>query len=389
MQLSTRSPAGNPAAVAGTTLGIMLGALALLVIAPGTAEAYPQFQFSTGNSTCTPCHFSPVGGGLIADWGRDEAGDSISMGGDGRFLHGLWVPPEWLALGVDIRFAGGLKNTDAESESLLFPMQGDLYLRGQFKDFSAYFASGACCSAREPMNGESAPKFFAREFYVMYRPSTASYYVRAGRFYTPFGLRHQDHTMYVRRDNGQYLGEETITLSGGYSGSDWDVHLGLFTPDPVQTPTRQRSSGFSVLYENRLAEDNGSWGGHLKVDLGDHNTRFTAGALGKYWLAKPGIMLLAELDSTLETFAGAGDPRVQALAHLNATYFLTTGVMLGVTLEHYDTDLKIGSTERDSFALTAQVFPRAHFEVMALARYEVISDSSNAAIALLMLHYYL
>lgn len=384
MQLMTRQRSFT---LGLATLAIALG---LLVVSPGTAEAYPQFQFSTGNSTCTPCHFSPVGGGLIADWGRDEAGDSISRGGDGRFLHGLWVPPEWLALGVDLRLAGGGKSTDAENESLLFPMQGDVYLRGAYKDFSAYFASGACCSARDPEgdNGGVA-KFYARAFHLMYRPESASYYVRAGRFYTPFGLRHQDHTMYVRRDNGQYLGEETFTLSGGYAGSDWDVHVGLFTPDPLQTDTRERSSGFSVLYENRLAEDNGSWGGHLKFDIADRNMKYTAGAIGKYWLASPGIMLLAELDGILETFDGAGDARLQTIAHLNATYFITTGVMVGATLEHFDSDVKINSTERDSFALTAQYFPRAHFEVMALARYELISDASHAAVGLLMLHYYL
>ncbi len=71
----------------------------VLAVAAGRAEAYPQFQLSLGADRCSKCHFSPAGGGLINDYGRDEAGSTISRGGDGRFLHGAWTPPSWLQLG--------------------------------------------------------------------------------------------------------------------------------------------------------------------------------------------------------------------------------------------------------------------------------------------------
>src|SRR5947208_7418703 len=70
------------------------------------AAAYPQFQFSTGTTRCGQCHYSPSGGGLITQWGRDESADTISLGGNGGFLHGAWTPPSWLALGLDFRYAG-------------------------------------------------------------------------------------------------------------------------------------------------------------------------------------------------------------------------------------------------------------------------------------------
>ena len=90
---------------------IFLAAFATLVLSAalaalaGRAEAYPQFQFSSGTTRCSQCHFSPAGGGLITAWGRDESGDTISLGGDGAFLHGAWSPPAWLALGADLRLA--------------------------------------------------------------------------------------------------------------------------------------------------------------------------------------------------------------------------------------------------------------------------------------------
>src|SRR5262245_36475508 len=71
-----------------------------------TAAAYPQFQFSSGTNKCSQCHFSPAGTGLISSWGRSESGDTISMGGNGAFMHGAVTLPSWLALGFDFRFAG-------------------------------------------------------------------------------------------------------------------------------------------------------------------------------------------------------------------------------------------------------------------------------------------
>ena len=78
----------------------------LIVAMPAVARAYPQFQFATGSVRCNECHLAPAGGGLLDDYGRQEAGDTISAGGDGGLLHGLVTPPSWLALGGDARVAG-------------------------------------------------------------------------------------------------------------------------------------------------------------------------------------------------------------------------------------------------------------------------------------------
>src|ERR1051325_7838182 len=84
------------------TFALPLLALPLL-LASREASALPQFQLSSGTTRCGQCHYAPAGTGLISAWGRDEAGDTISRGGDGSFLHGLWAPPSWLALGGDLR----------------------------------------------------------------------------------------------------------------------------------------------------------------------------------------------------------------------------------------------------------------------------------------------
>jgi hypothetical protein len=100
--------------------------IGVVLATAGVARAYPQFQLSTGADRCSACHFSPAGGGLLNDYGRDEAGDTISGRGDGRFLYGAWSPPAWLQLGADLRAAAGAKDSLDAAYGLAFPMQSDI-----------------------------------------------------------------------------------------------------------------------------------------------------------------------------------------------------------------------------------------------------------------------
>src|SRR5678815_1335285 len=52
-------------------IGIALG-VALLVVAAPRAAAYPQYQLSR-DQTCTSCHVSPAGGGLLTENGYNVA----------------------------------------------------------------------------------------------------------------------------------------------------------------------------------------------------------------------------------------------------------------------------------------------------------------------------
>src|SRR5262245_64427252 len=83
-------------------LGLLVAGIAVTGFAR-RASAYPQFQFSSGTNKCSQCHFAPAGGGLLSSWGRSESGDTISMGGNGAFMHGAVTLPSWLGLSFDFR----------------------------------------------------------------------------------------------------------------------------------------------------------------------------------------------------------------------------------------------------------------------------------------------
>ena len=224
----------------------------------------------------------------------------------------------------------------------------------------------------------------------MWRPRTTGPYVRAGRFYAPFGLRQPDHTSYTRRDRGFYAFEETYGLGAGWvAGDSWEAHLTGYLRYPI---TKLGPPGYGVagMFEKRIRDETGAVGGQMKLHLGPDSKRAIVGATGKLWLDSADLLLLAELDGGLETFDDpAADARAQLIAHLNATYFITQGVMIGSVIELFDEDLSLRSAHRESASLVFQYFPRAHWEWMLLGRFERVGGGDTSSFAMLMVHYYL
>lgn len=358
-------------------------ALVAVAASSGTALAYPQFQMSSGTTRCNECHYSPAGGGLLRDWGRSEAADTISRGGDDEFLYGAWEPPKWLALGADFRGVTGIKDASdtSESELLLFPMQADVYSRFAFSDS---LSLSVTLGGRGAARGFPRPPLGSREHYLMWQPDSTGPYVRVGRFYAPFGLRQVDHTMYVRRYMGFYSWEETYNVSGGVIENDWELHATASAPDPVQAGAG-RPYGGSIMYE-RAVNSSLRWGLQAKLEKTSVRTRYIAGATGKWYLDGPKLLVMAEVDGARESIDST--PRSQLLGHLNLSYFPVQGLMVGAAVEHYAEDLSVADTARDAADVMVQLFPRSHWEVMLMGRGEQIGDT-HSILGFLMVHYYL
>ena len=384
----------------------MLVVSAALAAFAGRAEAYPQFQFSSGTTRCSQCHFSPAGGGLITAWGRDESGDTISLGGDGAFLHGAWSPPSWLALGADLRLAA-TRTTDSGTESpqsAVFPMQADLYARFAFSDaISLYLAGGARGEVRpaDPSIGGRASsipdRFISREHYLMWRPSATGPYARIGRFYAPYGLRFVEHIFYVRRYTGYNLYDETYNVSGGYVGDDSELHVTAFTPPPSSFPdplqsVGTRESGGAAYYEHRFA-GMAALAGQLRLGFNKETTRYQGGLVGKLWIDSAKMLILGEADVARIEVTGVSVGETQFVGFIGPTFFPIRGVMAMVAFERYQDAINVKGAARNAVDLEVNFFPWAHFEVVLLGRYQMVGSgqpgATDASLIMGQLHYYL
>jgi hypothetical protein len=362
--------------------------LLVLVLAAGTAHAYPQFQLATGTERCINCHFSPAGGGLINDYGRDEAGDTISRGGDGRFAHGAWSPPSWLQLGLDARGATVAYERAGQQELVAFPMQSDVYLRAGSEHLSFYAVAGVRGGARDPQP-PLVERLVSREHYVMYERDSGLY-VRAGRFFPVYGLRSQDHTAYVRRYLGFHTLEEPYGIAAGKTGGEIDVHVSAFVPRPVEfLGSGVKATGVAAYVEDYQI-DNVIIALQGRLAVSSTDTRVAAGVVGNRWFADAGLLVLGELDVQRQSFADdVGPTRYQLAAYLGASRFVTRGLLVGGAAQRWQPDLR-AHTSRDALEVNVQYFPRAHFELHLLTRLGSSGDYDDPGLlALLQLHYYL
>ena len=364
----------------------LIGVL-IVLLAAARADAYPQFQLTTGSDRCVACHFSPAGGGLLNEYGRDEAGSTISRGGDGRFAHGAWEPPSWLLLGVDLRGAAGFKLREPQTEGLVFPMQTDLYVRGGARGFSLNLTGGLRGGARDPQP-PLVERIVSREHYVMYEHASGTY-VRAGRFFPIYGLRSQDHTAYVRRYLGFHTLEEPYGLAAGTFATEWEAHVSAFVPRPSDfLGAGPKAKGIAAYYERRILDDTTALAAQTRLAIASTNTQLAIGAVGKRWFESPEILLLAELDLQRQSFTD-GPTRYQLAGYLGATKLVTRGVMAGAAVQRWQPDLTLRSA-RDAFELNIQYFPRAHFELHLLVRASAQGDYDGPGLlTFLQGHYYL
>jgi hypothetical protein len=374
-----------------------LGAALLVLLAPAVASAYPQWQFSSGTSRCGQCHFSPAGGGLINEYGRSAAGEELSTWqGNGGFLHGAAELPGWLALGGDVR--GVYLQHDAANPdgplSAIFPMQADAYARLGFGEVSVMLNAGYRGRVRnppsliEPGNYQptSAASFVSREHYIMWRAGALGPYVRAGRFFAPYGLRLVEHPTYVRRDLGHNTMQETYGLSGGFNQKEWELHLTAYVPDLLRDDGG-REIGAAAMFEYRF-DDAYALGVQARGGKTDDLTRYGGGLFGKAYFEKIKTILMAEVN-LIQLRGASGEPSNQLIGYFGPTILPGRGFWIGAYGEVSQTDISI----KDSATLagTGQInwFPYPHFEVLLLGRLQAPTKQESAKTFMFQLHYYL
>jgi len=377
----------------------ILGVLVAAALAPTAAHAYPQWQFASGTSRCNQCHFSPGGGGLITNYARDAVGEDLSsFEGNGGFLHGAVELPTSLALGVDLRGAV-LQHHAGNPEgptTAIFPMQADLQFRLAFAEsFSLAATVGYRGQARNSPAGlgnenfypASADRVISREHYLMWRSGALGPYVRAGRFFAPYGLRLAEHTTYVRRDNGFNLLYETYGLSGGVVQNEWELHVTAFIPDILRSFGGQEK-GAAAMFEKRLA-DAFALGVDARLGLGDAGAkRYGGGLFGKAYVAPIKTIFMAQGD-IVQVQGASGAASTQLIGYVGPTIMPLRGLWLGGYAEVFQTDIKVKGTATTSLNGQLNWFPYPHFELVLQARMQSPQQQEAAKTVMAQLHYFL
>lgn len=373
--------------------------MAVWILVPRPAAAYPQWQLTTGAARCNQCHYAPAGGGLINNFGRDAVGEQLStFGGDGAFLHGAVTLPKWLAIGADVR--GAFVDNDVQDPNgatvAVFPMQADLTARVGFgAGISAVGIIGFRGQVRDPdetvpyqnYHPISTSQLISREHYVMWQPEATGVYVRAGRYFAPFGLRFSEHILYIRRDLGFDQLTETYNVSAGWVYDRWELHLTAFAPDFVRH-IGSTENGVAGYFEGRLFEDHVALGAQLRIANTPGLTRVIYGGVAKVFVEPLRALFLAEANGVQLLFDDVNlSARAQFVGAAGVALLPVTGVMLTLLGEHNRVDIDAPS---GWYAATALLnwFPYAHCEAQVMGRLQFPIGGETAKTLFIQAHYF-
>lgn len=359
------------------TAGILGVAIVVVALASQRAEAYPQYQLSR-DQTCTGCHLSPAGGGLLSENGYSVAGATAQLTDAPEFMYGLVPLPSWLAVGGDFRsFVGYLRTPD--NAVAWVPMQADVYAHATYKGVSLQLTVGG--RPAQWITGNGTPgildRVWSREHYLMWQQNeggTDGLYVRVGRFMPVFGLRFVEHVDYTRRFGGTPLYGDTYAAAVEYVKPGWEAHVTGFIEDPLIDTVVHDSGGagyFELRPTERLAV-----GAEAMVTSSDGLARVRGGATAKVFMPSAELLLQAELQVVHQQVNGKGAPN-ELVGYLMASRSFSTAFLLDVGLGHYDENMAIQGLDRDAVDVNLHWFVDSHLELVWQNRVEGIGLGSS------------
>jgi hypothetical protein len=358
--------------------------VAVALAIPVRAWGYPQFQLGQ-EPTCSGCHVSPAGGGLLNENGRSMIETFSTYGGNPDPAHGKLDGPSWLLVGADVRAGAGLIYDEGASPNA-FPMEAEAAAWAHHDGFSFYGTFGF----QEGDTSRPLTFFQLREHWLMWQQhpdSPNGLFVRAGRFVPVYGLRFAEHNDFTRQYGETPLDSETYGVAVEYIDPRWEAHATAFVHDPLQWST-ELGNGAALYAEARPATSVsvGIEGRYAKSDV---DARTAGGLTAKYWIDPAKVLLQLEGQLIRQTFA-AGGQRDQVVSYLMASWFVHPGWLIDFGLSQYDEDIHVANVDLEAFDANLHWFATSHWELLLTNRVQTTAfgaGGGSSGYALVQIHY--
>jgi hypothetical protein len=313
--------------------------LSVLLLTSAAARAEPYLAIREGLA-CAGCHVNPTGGGLRNTFGNVYSQQQLPIVplSDGDVWSGQLL--ERFGVGANARFAARQFENDDRDDNLDFGTDRlTVYGSARLNDHVSLYVDQQLAPGGS-INREAWAKIQWNDFYV-----------RAGRFFLPFGWRLEDNTAATRAVTGVSMDQGDDGVELGFANSRWDVQL-AFT---------NGNGGASEIDDGKLISGRATWvakGFQLGVS-GYHNDTDAAERtmFGIFGGLKTGpIAWLAEYDWIEDRDIPPDDVDVESSAGLiEANWLIARGHNLKATIEveRFDDDLE----DRWRGSIVYEVFP--------------------------------
>ena len=191
-------------------------ALLPILLSFSSALAEPYLAVSKGMQ-CSTCHSHPAGGGMRNTYGNAFSQSELPAKRVGDENAAYWTGNinKWISVGGNVRAGYSYIDTpNAEASSEFEVNRARVYLRANLIPgrLSVYVDQQVAPNAS-----------INREAYVRLNFGNGKYFMAAGQFYLPYGLRLQDDTAFVRLATGVNLTNPDRGVQFGVESGSWST----------------------------------------------------------------------------------------------------------------------------------------------------------------------
>lgn len=343
---------------------------ASFVLYPTIICAEPYIAIREGMA-CSQCHANMTGGGkrntfgniytqstlpmkVWAPWQAGEQADEESIAGllDNKI-------GEYLSFGANFRTSnvttsqpsgGGvpaLETNQFQVDEALLYVEADLIADRLILYFDQRVAPGAAT---------------AREAFALVKGLPLKSYVKAGRFFQPYGLRLQDDSAFVRSQTGVNFNNSDIGVELGMEPGPISASIAITNGTNGQGDSNvdKRLSGLIALIQ--------PWG---RIGASGAYNKDPGGTERGMWNVFGGLNLwrltfLGEFDHVRSKSPGRSIDGIIGLAELNA--LVMKGLNAKATYEFFDPDIDVGDNARTRYSLVLEAFPTQFSQIRAGGR---------------------
>ena len=330
-------------------------ALALLVLC-SVATAEPYLAVSKGFQ-CSNCHVHPTGGGKRNVYGNVFAQTELAAQRLGDPSAALWTGEvlSWLSVGADLR--GGFESVDvpdSSTESDFDVTRGTVYAKvSLFRDRLSVY-----------VDEKIAPDDIDnRELYLKLKTVDNKYFLAAGQFFLPYGLRLEDDSAFIRQATGVNFNIPDRGVQIGYESGPWSTQLSLTNGTGTGTVLESADRVSFVAHYVRQ-----QWRAGVSLSSTDSATGDRQMQNAFIGLKTGRFVWLGELDFISDEVPGA--PSVDAIAGLlEGNWLFRKGHNLKVSYEYLDPNDDISEDHRIRWSILWEYAPVQFMQGRAGARF--------------------
>jgi hypothetical protein len=353
----------------------------------GPAFAFPE-NVRHGYFSCTACHVSPSGGGVLTPYGRSLSAELMSTWGTAKTAGFLFTDneseksPAWFRAALLLRGVQTYKNTATLEKAATIPMQADLDAGIDTEKLAVIATAGF----RSNGTSKSLTEFFSRRHYLLYRFSD-KWSARAGKFLFSFGLNLPDHITATRRGLGWDQGSESYNLEANLQTEKLQTTLTAVsdTPDGRGT-TKDKALALTTNY---------FVGEHSKAGVSLYSGQQTGSrrlVFGPQWVFALTDRLYLESEffwQRKELTAPATRQQSGYATFHRLGYEIKKGVIPFLQADRSDLDDTDQTQKYSTYGVGLQWLPYSHLELLSFLGKEKIADQDVSDYAWLMVNIYL